>query len=327
MVASSINPFGSDYEPDKPHINSPQPEIPTIEKELYDPTLTSTDVPTVKKSENIPTIAQSEITTTVTSTTTTTVEEPPTLSEPSTLPDTEKFATFTASNGKTSKYHIYADNIDPTKPISVIIRLHGDGGTNSVKEFDNPENLLDLVADDASELANTVVLAPLAPDTEGAITWWEERTTNAVWLTELIKEKLLVHPGISQNDLYYTGYSGGGEFLTYLYIYEYPEMVTGAVLNVAGGGGYGISSDLNKSTPKLDLPIRWKVGSIDNGSGSYDGYDALSSTQSGYEAYRQRGFTNIQRDVLPGHDHYTIDQRELIKDNLIPFIEQKNQNR
>lgn len=235
---------------------------------------------------------------------------------------TQTSQSFTSPAGTTSQYHLFANNIDWSKPVNVIVRLHGDGGTNSVKEFDDYHNgLLSAVAPDASQ-KNAIVLAPKSPDRTGAITWWEESKRNDEWLTSLIKDKLLSNPSIDTSRFYWTGYSGGGEFLSYHYIAQHPELMTGGVLFCAGGGSSADKESLvASSSVKRDLPLSWRVGSLDDGTHAYDGYDALSSTSWGYEAYKRQGFTNAERIVIPGKDHYTIDQREMINETLLKWMD------
>lgn len=234
---------------------------------------------------------------------------------------TKTSQSFTSPAGTTSDYHLFADNIDWNKPVNVIVRLHGDGGTTSVKEFDDYQNgLLSAVAPDAAN-KNAIILVPKSPDRTGAITWWEESKRNDEWLTALIKEKLLTNPSIDESRFYWTGYSGGGEFLSYHYIAQHPELMTGGVLFCAGGGSSADKEALvASSSVKRDLPLSWRVGSLDDGSHAYDGYDALSSTSWGYEAYKRQGFTNAERIIIPGKDHYTIDQREMINETLLKWM-------
>ena len=236
--------------------------------------------------------------------------------------NTQVSQSFTSPAGTVSQYHLFADNIDWSKPVNVIVRLHGDGGTNSVQEFDDYQNgLLSAVAPDAAQ-KNSIILAPKSPDRTGAITWWEESQRNDEWLTALIKDKLLNNPSIDKSRFYWTGYSGGGEFLSYHYIAQHPELMTGGVLFCAGGGSSSEKEALvASSSVKRDLPLSWRVGSLDDGTHAYDGYDALSSTSWGYEAYKRQGFTNAERIIIPGKDHYTIDQREMINETLLKWMD------
>lgn len=293
----------------KPADNNELP--PMVVSGLERTPLLQNETPSIENRENA--VSSNTITTE-----NTTPEE--TITNPSPL-NTQTFQTFTSPAGTTSQYHLFADNIDWNKPVNVIVRLHGDGGSSSVSEFDNYQNgLLSSVAPDAAK-KNAIILAPKSPDRNGDITWWENSKRNDEWLTALIQDTLLDNPSIDKSRFYWTGYSGGGEFLSYHYIAQHPELMTGGVLFCAGGGSSADKEALvASSSVKRDLPLSWRVGSLDDGSKAYDGYDALSSTSWGYEAYKRQGFTNIERIVIPGKDHYTIDQREMINETLLKWM-------
>lgn len=263
--------------------------------------------------------------TTTTQTTQTTVAKSSTTPQkepvkPSAL-KTVHFAEYTSPAGTTSQYHLFADNIDWNKPVKVVVRLHGDGDYTSVREFDRYKNgLVSQLANDAS-MKNAIVLAPKSPDRKGNITWWENMTYNEEWLTSLINNHILTNSSIDKSQVYWNGYSGGSEFLSYYYIAKNPDLMTGGVLFCAGGGSSKRQEAfLASSTVQRNIPLSWRVGALDDGSTSIDGFDALEASLSGYEAYKRQGFTRAERVVVPGKDHYNIDQRAMMNDTIIKWM-------
>lgn len=232
------------------------------------------------------------------------------------------FATHTSPKGTTSQYHIFADGIDWSKNVNVIVRLHGDGDGTYVHEFDGYKRsgMLNDFAREA-RTKNAIVIAPKSPDRIGHTTWWENMEKNDEWLNSLIATKLLSHPAIAKDRIYWMGYSGGSEFLSYHYIPKHPDMVTGGVLMCSGGGASIYSERLIKnSATDRGIPLSWYVGQLDDGSTSIDGFDAVSATKRGYDTYKRNGFVNAKRVVVPGKDHYNIDQRAIFNTALLRWV-------
>lgn len=236
--------------------------------------------------------------------------------------NTQYFSTYTSPAGTTSQYHVLADNVDWNKPVSVIVRLHGDGALSHVYEFDSYKSSKALTnfAREASH-KNAIILAPKSPDRFGHTTWWENMPKNDEWLTSLIENEFLTHPSIDKSRFYWMGYSGGSEFLSYHYVAQHPELMKGGVLMVGGGGGSYYSDRMISSSQTLrDVPMSWHVGAFDDGSTSIDGFNALRASQDGHDAFKRNGFTNVERVVIPGKNHYNVDHQDVFVNTLLPWI-------
>lgn len=212
------------------------------------------------------------------------------------------FQTFTASNGLSSKYHVYAAGVPQDHAAGVVLQFHGDGAY----EFANPTSSYSLggasgiVAQSRSRGYITVPIR--TPDTTGEITWWENGSANADFVADLL-EKLKAGYDIDTDDIWLVGYSGGAQFITQFFLPKYSRTLGGGGAVVFGGGG----------TPRIpvqpfagsliaDLPLHWYTGGADNGTTVSDGYNALLDAQKGSAWYAAQGFT-VDLEAPPGLGH------------------------
>lgn len=125
---------------------------------------------------------------------------------------------------------VYTEGVDFSRPVGVVVRLHGDGAY----EYHHPEYRLDGLAEIAAQ-HNRILVAPLTPDT-GTTTWWRESEANADWLAGLMEQQVLPTYGVDRSDIWWMGYSGGAELLARELIVTEPQLVTGGAVMLGGGG-------------------------------------------------------------------------------------------
>ncbi len=202
------------------------------------------------------------------------------------------FQSFTASNGLRSQFHIYAAQIDPRKPVGLMIQFHGDGAY----EFNNPNSTyflggpLGLRAEAAKR--NMVLLVARTPDVEGSITWWESGVANADYARDLIQSQALDRYDIDTTRVWLVGYSGGAQFVTKFLLPKYSAMFGGGGAVIFGGGGRP-SITVTPFAPSFvsRFPMHWYTGALDDGTCAGHTYNALGDAQGGSAYYGGLGFT------------------------------------
>lgn len=227
-----------------------------------------------------------------------------------TIEHTEK--TFAAA-GTTGSYRIYADGIDYSEPVTLVVRLHGDGAY----EYDVPGYRLNELAV-AAERNNAILVAPRTPDgwTE---TWWENSFDTLPWLQELMVKEVLPDVGLDSDDVLWMGFSGGAELLTRSLIPHTPQLATGAAVMVGGGGmPYNADDEVMADAAALVGPLYWVTGQLDNGTKPDQPWDAYSAVQVGVEYYGRFDF-DIDADFPPDVDHFGVNQPELLDEVLQDF--------
>lgn len=208
--------------------------------------------------------------------------------------------TFTASNGKSSRYHVYAAGVQ--QPAGLVLQFHGDGAY----EFNNPSSPYSLGGSGGivsqARSRGYITVPVLSPDKSGSVTWWEEGSANATYVNELLT-RLKASYGIKSDDIWLVGYSGGAQFITQFYLPNHSASIAGGGAVVFGGGGAPrvaakpFAASLTKS-----FPIHWYTGALDNGATSSDGYNALRDAKAGMAWYSQRGFvTSHEYPAGVGH--------------------------
>lgn len=75
---------------------------------------------------------------------------------------------------------------------------------------------------------------------------------------------------------------------------------------MAGGGAPGASDAPSSGIP--DVPLRWSVGDLDDGTRGYDRFDALTAAREGAAWYRGHGASDVELEVLPGVAHLDFPQ-------------------
>lgn len=220
---------------------------------------------------------------------------------------------FTDSYGVSSEYKVYADGVDFSKKAPVIVRLHGDNDYDSRTENARMKTF----ASNVSTAKNAIVVVPKSPDDKGVSTWWENSERNSRWLVELLDNEIVpAHVNI-ENTFDFIGYSGGSEFISYELLVNNPNVVNNALLIAGGGAPYW--SFKNKATKETlnNVKLSWAVGALDDGSTSSDGFNALKAARKGSNFYKNLGYKNVSFSVIPGKNHYNLDQLSIMNDFIL----------
>jgi len=198
---------------------------------------------------------------------------------------------FKASNGLQSKYHLYADNLDWSKPVGLAVLLHGDGGSF----YNHPSWAADEIIK-VLRANNLLTITVLTPDTASDATWWKEGKVNIPFLFELIDAVVFKRYPIERDRSLLIGYSGGAEFITSFYLPAHGESFCGggAILFGCGTPPWG---KVSFSTAfKKSFKLHFYAGQA---------HEYLSNAKKGSAYYAALGFT-VTTDFPAGVTHTSI---------------------
>lgn len=191
-----------------------------------------------------------------------------------------------SSNGLTSRYHIYAEGIDRSKPVGLLMYGDGSGGHG----FDNPgssyliggSNGLAAVA----RKHNMILVVPEAPAPGcPSDNCWYDRAApaKAKWASDLMTRVKGQYP-IDQERIVTGGYSSGAQWHRwFLPTHGEAQSVDLAVM-IAYGGAPAVSADYSAAY-KDDLRLVWNTGTADAAYST-----ASHGARGGYDWYTQQGF-------------------------------------
>ena len=218
--------------------------------------------------------------------------------------------TFTLGR-RSSTWRIHDGGVDRAKPVGVLMRLHGDGAY----EYDHSPTFVDcLTAVAASH--NLLLVIPRSPSRD--LTWWTRLERNTDWLDALVREEVLTLEGVDPQRVWWMGYSGGAEMLTYGLLPARGDLVTAGAIMVGGGGApsEGLQKGAVPEERRESLPLVWVTGSRDDGRDPAASFDALDAARAGAEFYRSAGFGSVVTDFTRDDDHFTIDQIAILHETL-----------
>ncbi|MGW6659505.1 hypothetical protein [Rhodococcus sp. NPDC055024] len=213
------------------------------------------------------------------------------------------FQPFTASNGLSSKYHVYAAGIPQDHAAGLVLQFHGDGAY----EFANPTSSYSLGGSSGivaqARSRGYITVAIRTPDSTGDITWWENGSANADFVADLL-DTLKAGYNIDTEDIWLVGYSGGSQLITQFFLPKYSSKIDGGgTLVFGGGGGPRVPVQPFASGLVAGLPMHWYTGGADNGTNVSDGYNALLDAQKGLAWYSAQGFTvDLESPAGLGHN-------------------------
>ncbi|KIC69674.1 hypothetical protein RK09_04865 [Kocuria rhizophila] len=218
--------------------------------------------------------------------------------------------TFT-DRGVTSSYHVVDGGVDTTRPVGLVVDLHGDGGA----EFYDPGGRTTCLAAVAAS-HNALLAVPLTPDSAGDCTWWQELRTNLRWLRALTEKELLRDFPVARDKVSWLGYSGGAEMLSYGVLSGARDLVTGGAVMVGGGGAPDSLDEPATTQQKNEVRMWWFTGSQDTGTDPDADFDALRAARDGQRFYEKRGFTRTRLEIVPGHNHFDMPDAQILDDLL-----------
>lgn len=214
---------------------------------------------------------------------------------------------YTASSGASSQYHVYANNIDWSKPVGVVFYLDGDYWYNSQSKVHNPNNS-DLVGmANVANQRNLLFVPVISPDKNAGgdgITWWENQDANGRWFREYANW-FINAVGANRNNVWTIGYSGGAEFETFELGADNQTSWrdNGGSIMVGGGGTSGMQTTPNSSAKAMSF--QWWEGTNDvAGITNPPTWSAYNAGLQGYDNYRANGYWNTSFNKVWGANHY-----------------------
>lgn len=208
---------------------------------------------------------------------------------------------FTANNGETSEYHVYAQGV--AQPAGLLIWLHGDGAY----EFEHPD--ADYVMGGPAgvrtlaQAEGYVVVSARSPDRDGVVTWWEEGEADADYLASLIRHLSSAYR-IDERDIVLAGFSGGAQQITQYFLPEHSRMLGGGGAIMFGGGGLPETANAQPWNQELRSGyfMHWATGALDDSERSDESFDAIGEARNGHDAYAALGFST-SHEWIPGLGH------------------------
>ncbi|RSZ64469.1 hypothetical protein EAH68_05640 [Corynebacterium hylobatis] len=211
--------------------------------------------------------------------------------------------------GTVGSYHLFTRGVDFSRPVGLLVHLHGDGA----EEYHVPGGLSACLAA-VAQTHNMITLIPRTPDLR-SMTWWRDLRRNVAWVDSLVAE-VSAEYGVADGDTWWMGYSGGAELISYGLIPYRAESVTGGAIMLGGGGApEGVSPEV---TPELreSISLHWVTGLRDDGSDPREPFDAIAAAREGSQWYRERGFARVHTSFPSEYDHFTLPQAAILRDIL-----------
>lgn len=198
-------------------------------------------------------------------------------------------------DGRTAKYAMYVPANPDSKPLSVIIYFHGDGG-NSVNS-----GLIEKIGKNH----NFIGIAMASP-AEGS--WWATLgPKNAEFIMSFFEDKVQKEYNVSNERLYFAGSSGGANFqsgmLLPLYSYKYP--ITS--FNLCGGAKNILETYLfhDKVAARTQIYYIRATGDF-----------LEEQIQESLDYYDDKGIGVLDKTLMDKKGHCSFDAYEEIKEYL-----------
>jgi hypothetical protein len=216
-------------------------------------------------------------------------------------PLTNRTSSFSAA-GYTADYLIYAQGIDTTRPVGLLVHVDGTGEYG----VENPTSSYAIGGSTGlaavARAHNMVLVAPFSPNR--SCQCWErgDATGYASYLAALIGA---VQTQYGSDDLWVSGYSSGAQEATRFLFPAHPQLWTGGggVIAIGGGGAPAARTTSIPASIRDGVAMRWNTGALDTGANG--GFNALSGpygAQAGERWYAGQGFdTAITVPAGVGH--------------------------
>lgn len=227
------------------------------------------------------------------------------------------YLSYTSPAGTTSQYHVYANNLDYSKPVGVVFYFDGDYWQRDESKVYTPDEGMLAAMGKIANARNMVFVPVISPDTNASgdgITWWEDMERNGEFFRSFAKS-FVSENNLDASQMWTMGYSGGAEFITYeLTDHNTSWRQGGGSIMVAGGDSDG-SVDADATTK--GLPMYWWVGANDtSGNTNPVTWSARGAVESGYNAYLSAGFSDARVKLIDGFSHHDYDLPHILASSL-----------
>ncbi len=227
------------------------------------------------------------------------------------------YQSYTSPAGTTSQYHVYANNLDYSKPVGVVFYFDGDYWQRNESKVYTPDEGMLAAMGKIANARNMVFVPIISPDTNASgdgITWWEDMNTNGEFFRSFAKS-FINQNNLDASQVWTMGYSGGAEFITYeLTDHNTAWRNGGGSIMVAGGDSDG-SVDADATTKAS--PMYWWVGAKDtSGNTNPVTWSARGAVESGYNAYLGAGFSDARVKLIDGFSHHDYDLPHILASSL-----------
>lgn len=203
-----------------------------------------------------------------------------------------------------SIFHIYSCGVDASRPVGVLVHLHGDGAGEFVGPED-PEGTLNSLARVARE-RNMLLITPQTPDQGNGWTWWRNMGQNVNWLSAFMREEVLARRNVDAENVWWSGYAGGADMLSRGVLTHMAPLVTSGAVMMAGGAA---PETLEEPVHPYDqekrdtLPLSWVVGAQD---------ENVAAAREGSQWYQERGFGNTSLRVSGDATQSNLPQADVL---------------
>ena len=227
------------------------------------------------------------------------------------------YQSYTSPAGTTSQYHVYANNLDYSKPVGVVFYFDGDYWQRDESKVYTPDEGMLAAMGKIANARNMVFVPVISPDTNASgdgITWWEDMDANGEFFRSFAKS-FVSQNNLDASQVWTMGYSGGAEFITYeLTDHNTSWRNGGGSIMVAGGDSDG-SVDADATTKAS--PMYWWVGAKDtSGNTNPVTWSARGAVESGYNAYLGAGFSDARVKLIDGFSHHDYDLPHILASSL-----------
>ena len=227
------------------------------------------------------------------------------------------YQSYTSPAGTTSQYHVYANNLDYSKPVGVVFYFDGDYWQRNESKVYTPDEGMLAAMGKIANARNMVFVPIISPDTNASgdgITWWEDMNTNGEFFRSFAKS-FINQNNLDASQVWTMGYSGGAEFITYeLTDHNTAWRNGGGSIMVAGGDSDG---SVDADATAKGLPMYWWVGANDtSGNTNPVTWSARGAVESGYNAYLSAGFSNARVKLIDGFSHHDYDLPHILASSL-----------
>lgn len=223
------------------------------------------------------------------------------------------------SGSVTSQYHIYANNIDWSKPVGAVFFFDGDYTDAKQTTVNNTNGTaLKNIAKVAND-RNMILIPVVSPDkhTGGKYTtWWEQKDSNGNWFRDFART-IIAETGVDDTNIWTLGQSGGSEFIASELSADSQDTWRqgGGDIMVGGGNTFGLQTAAPAGY--TNIPQYWWIGENDNVKDSNQfGWSAYRAAIAGKASYEAAGFTNTHLTMVPGTNHFQYNHADILAKTL-----------